>query len=351
MGFPSLDEETLEAQELIHPEKPEIRLFRELKATLDQMKVSDLAVGSDGRHRAPFHPYRTVTGRNAPTNFIFGAAKWMRGLMKPPPGCGLAYSDFCAQEVAIAAALSHDARLAEHYQSDDIYWRFAIRAGLDSRGDRKTVRALVKILFLAIGYGMGAPALAAKAGISVAEARELLALHAATYPDFTRWRAHIVDAAYLHGWLKTSFGWRRLGCADVSHRQKSKTGIIDPKDELRRWGRGVTYTELMNWPVQSAGAEMMRIVCIAATEAGVDLLAPIHDGFLYMAPIDRLEHDIARMEDLMRRSSCAVTGGLAVKVETASVRYPERYMDAKGSAMWARIMALYEARIRRATAS
>ena len=38
--------------------------------------------------------------------------------------------------------------------------------------------------------------------------------------------------------------------------------------------------ELMNWPIQSAGADLMRLLtAIAATEAGIELAAPVHDGF------------------------------------------------------------------------
>jgi hypothetical protein len=351
-GLPSTDEETLETQTFLHPEVPAIPLFKELKATLDQMKIMDLAVGADGYHRASLHPYRTITGRNAPTNFIFRAAKWMRGLLKPPPGYGLAYIDFVAQEVAIAAALSHDARMAEHYRSDDIYWRFAVTHGLDSRGAHAPVRALVKILFLAIGYGMSAWALAAKAGIPLAEAHELIALHLATYPDFARWRANIVDAAHLEGWLKTSFGWARHGCADLATRKKGKPSALGLEEEMRRWGQSVPDTELMNWPIQSAGAELMRIVCIAAVEAGINLLAPIHDGFLIMAPVDRLDHDIVRMKDLMERSSRVITRGLTIRAkEEVVTRYPDRFMDEKGEAMWKRIMALYEGKIRNTVAA
>jgi DNA polymerase I-like protein with 3'-5' exonuclease and polymerase domains len=317
----------------LYPEKLEIQLFRELKMTLDEMKVADLAVGADDRHRVSLHPFRTITGRNAPTGSIFGPARWMRGLIRPPPGFGLAYLDFAAEEVAIAAALSHDARLAEHYQSEDVYWRFAVAAGLDRRGDRKTVRALVKVLFLAIGYGMGPPMLARRAGITLAEAKELLTLHAATYPDFTRWRSNVVDAAYLHGWLRTSYGWQRTGCGSLS-----------------KGGGSVPHTQLMNWPVQSAGADLMRIVCIAATEALVELVMPVHDGFLILAPLDRLEHDIARIDSIMKRSSEVVTRGLTMKVDTKRVLYPDRYMDDRGQAMWDRIMALREARIRKAVA-
>jgi hypothetical protein len=346
-GLPALDEDTFEEQIALHPELPQLRLLHELDATLHQMELGSLAIGADGKHRFSVHPFRTITGRNAPTDFIFGAAKWMRGLIKPPPGHGLAYLDFAAQEVAIAAALSGDARLAEHYASGDPYWRFAVVAGLDSRGDRATVRALVKVLFLAIGYGMGVRTLAARAGISLAEARELEELHTVTYPDFARWREDIVDSAYLHGWLSTSYGWRRSGCGDVATKRNKKPGIVDSREESRRWGRGVPASELMNWPIQSAGADMTRIVCIAATEAGIELSAPVHDGFLIAAPLDRFDHDVARMDSLMRRSSEVVTRGLTVRVETKRVCYPDRYMDEKGQAMWDRIIGLYRAKIRK----
>jgi hypothetical protein len=359
-GLPAFDEDSFEEQIALHPELPQLRLLRELDATLQQMELGDLPIGEDGRHRFSVHPFRAITGRNAPTGgkdlagqplpFIFSAAKWMRGLIKPPPGYGVAYLDFAAEEVAIAAALSHDARLAEHYSSGDPYWRFAVAAGLDSRGDRVTIRALVKVLFLAIGYGMGPPALARKAGISLAEARELLAMHTATYPDFARWRENVVDWAYLRGYLRTSFGWQRIGCADVAVKRHQKR-LLSPQEEARRWGRGVPPTELMNWPVQSAGADLMRIVCIAATKAGIELAAPVHDGFLIVAPLDRLDHDADGMATLMRRSSEVVARGLTIRAETKLVRSPDRYMDEKGEAMWNRIMGLYKAKIRNAVVS
>jgi hypothetical protein len=41
--------------------------------------------------------------------------QWLRGLIRPPQAYGLAYVDFCSQEIAIAAALSADERMAEGY--------------------------------------------------------------------------------------------------------------------------------------------------------------------------------------------------------------------------------------------
>ena len=174
------------------------------------------------------------------------------------------------------------------------------------------------MLFLAIGYGMQAPSLARKTGKTLAEAKELLQLHASTYPDFTRWREAIVDRARLNGWLSTNFGWRRQGCENAP------------------------ATELMNWPIQSAGADLMRLVCIAATEAGIELAAPVHDGFLIVAPLDRLHAEIERMKAIMIRASTVVTGGLPIQVEVEPVRFPDRYMDERGQAMWDRVMGLLE---------
>ena len=72
---------------------------------------NNLAVGGDGRNRTMLSPFGTVTARNAPstTKFIFGPSVWLRGLIKPAEGYGLAYIDWSQQEFAIAAALSGDA--------------------------------------------------------------------------------------------------------------------------------------------------------------------------------------------------------------------------------------------------
>jgi DNA polymerase I len=189
--------------------------------------------------------------------------------------------------------LAGDERLAEHYANGDVYLNFAIAAGLAPPGatkqTHKEIRDLAKVLFLATGYGMQAPSLAKRAGITLAEAKELLQLHAGTYRRFTRWREGVVDHAMLHGRLSTGFGWRRRGCERAP------------------------ATELMNWPIQSAGAELMQIVCIASTEASLEVAAPVHDGFLITAPLERLDHDVERMKAIMARASEVVTGACGLK--------------------------------------
>jgi hypothetical protein len=82
----------------------------------------------------------------------------------------------------------------------------------------------------------------------------------------------------------------------------------------------------MNWPIQSTGADLMRIVCIAATEVGIEVAAPVHDAFLIVSPLERLDQDVAHMREIMIRASKVVTGGLPIRVDQKVVRFPDRYM-------------------------
>ena len=110
---------------------PAVAPLRELRGALSEMRLSDLAVGCDGRNRTLLSAFRARTGRNQPSSarFIFGPSVWLRGLIQPPPGHGLAYIDWAQQEFGIAAALSGDRLMLEAYRSGDPYLAFAIQAG------------------------------------------------------------------------------------------------------------------------------------------------------------------------------------------------------------------------------
>jgi hypothetical protein len=301
---------------------PELQPLHELRATLSGLRLTGLEVGSDGRNRCLLSPFKAVTSRNQPSNtkFIFGPARWMRGLIKPPEGCGLAYIDCASQEIGIAAALSGDERMADGYREGDPYLAFAKAAQLVPADATKTTHKLMrercKAVVLGINYGMGPEAMALQAGITPAEAKELLRLHNETYRPFWRWIGDTVSAAMLTNKMQTVFGWRR------------------------RVGRDANPRSLMNFPMQSHGAEMMRIAAIAATEAGIQVCAPIHDAFLIAAPLDRLEADIAAMRGMMSKAGRAVTGGLDIRTDAEIVRWPGRYNDERGRAMWEKVMSL-----------
>jgi hypothetical protein len=110
---------------------PAVSPTRELRSALSELRLNDLAVGQDGRNRTILSAFRSRTGRNQPSNakYIFGPSVWLRALIKPPAGFGVAYIDWSQQEFGIAAALSGDHAMQAAYQSGDPYLTFAKQAG------------------------------------------------------------------------------------------------------------------------------------------------------------------------------------------------------------------------------
>jgi len=305
---------------------PEIAPLRELRAALSEMRLADLAVGRDGRNRTMLSAFRARTGRNQPSNtkFIFGPSVWLRGLIQPPPGYGIAYVDWSQQEFGIAAALSGDPMMTEAYRSGDPYLAFAKQAGAvpkdATKASHKAEREQYKACVLAVQYGMGEVGLASRIGQPPIRARELLRLHRETYRVFWRWSDAAVDHAMLRGSLHTVFGWRVQVPANANPRS------------------------LRNFPMQANGAEMLRLACCLGTERGIEVCAPVHDAVLICAPLERLDADVARMQDAMREASWVVLEGFELGTNAELVRYPYRYADPRGTVMWNRVMKLIRQR-------
>jgi hypothetical protein len=315
----------------------DVALMRELRYSLSKLRLSKLAVGSDGRNRAMLSPFRARTSRNQPSNskFIFGPSVWLRGLIKPGPGRAIAYVDWSQQEFGIAAALSGDPGMMEAYLSGDPYLAFAKQAGavpLDGiREDYELERDLFKACILGVQYGMGAESLALKIGRSPAHARELLQLHRRCYPQYWAWSNGAEAHAMLLSRLHTVFGW------------------------TIRVGPDANPRSLRNFGCQANGAEMLRLACSLLTEAGIEVNAPVHDAGLISGPADSIDEVVARAKSLKEEASAIVLSGFRLRSDAKIVRYPDRYMDERGRAFWDRVMALLpeesEARRRPETAT
>jgi DNA polymerase-1 len=300
--------------------------LRELRGALSEMRLSDLTVGRDGRNRTILSAFRARTGRNQPSNtkFIFGPSVWLRGLIQPPSGYGIAYIDWAQQEFGIAAALSGDPLMMDAYCSGDPYLAFAKQAGAApadaTKATHKAIRDQFKSTVLAVQYGMGAEALARRIGQPPIHARELLRLHRETYRVFWAWSDRIVDHAMLTNSLHTVFGWQVQ---------------VPPISNDR---------SLRNFPMQANGAEMLRLACCLGTEQDIEVCAPVHDAVLICAPLNCLDADVARMQQVMAEASRIVLAGFELGTDAKIVRYPDRYMDDRGTVMWDRVMKLIHER-------
>jgi DNA polymerase I len=315
---------------------PIVSPMRELRSSLSDLRLNDLAVGGDGRNRTILSAFRARSGRNAPSNtrFIFGPSVWLRSVIKPPPGYGLAYVDWSQQEFGIAAVLSGDQAMQQAYLSGDPYLAFAKQAGAAPSDATKqshgVIRELYKTCALGVQYGMEAPSLAARIGQPPIVARDLLRAHRETYRAFWKWSDAALDYAMLTGGLHTVFGWR----VHVGEKPNPRS--------------------LRNFPMQANGAEMLRLACCLATERGIEVCAPVHDAVLICAPLERLEDDIVKMRAIMAEASRIILNGFELRTDCPDevdeegnpiryphvIRYPRRFMDGRGAAMWDQVMRL-----------
>jgi DNA polymerase I len=303
---------------------PQLEPLKELRHSLGKLRLASLAVGPDGRNRVMLSAFRAATGRNQPSNSksIFGPAVWLRGLIKPAERRAVAYIDWSAQEVWIAAKLSGDQALLDSVTSGDPYLSFAKRAGLApadaTRDSHKTARDMCKTCVLGANYGMQARSLAYRAGITDVEAQEILRRLAHAYPVYTDWAQQVVDIGLLGGSLTTVLGWQLH---------------VGPK---------ARPTSLRNFPMQANGAEMLRLACCLATEAGVTVCAPVHDALLIEAPADDIGGAVGTTQAAMARASSVVLDGLEVPTDVETVEYPGRYADPRGAVMWDRVTELLQ---------
>jgi DNA polymerase I len=248
---------------------------------------------------------------------------WLRRLIKPGPGMSVVYLDWSAQEIAIAAALSGDHFLAESIASGDPYMHFVVLAGMVPEGATKEThqqeRALCKATMLGTQYGMGSRSLAFRTKKKIIEAEAMLETLARTYPIFAKWREAEVDTAFLRGYATTNYGWT----LHVSERTKP--------------------TALKNFPMQSHGAEMLRIALCLTTVRDVTVIAPVHDAIMIECPTEVLDDTVKVARGAMAEAAAAVIGpGVWIDTSVKITSYPDRYQDADGrdTDMWNRVTRL-----------
>jgi hypothetical protein len=303
---------------------PAVSPLRELRSSLADLRLNDLAVGHDSRNRTMLSVFRARTGRNQPSSsrYIFGPSVWIRSLIKPPPGMAVAYVDFEQQEFGVAAKLSGDSNMLAAYASGDPYLAFAKQAGAIPAGATKDThgceRELYKTTALAVLYGMEAYGLALRLDQPTIIARDLLRAHHETFRQFWRWSDAVVDHAKLTGILHTVFGWTLHGCCDTNPRS------------------------LRNFEMQAHGAEILRLACCLATERGVEVCAPVHDAVLIASPIGKIDTAVTVTREAMAEASRVVLDGFEIRTEAKITRYPERFTDKRGTRMWNVVTQLVE---------
>jgi DNA polymerase I-like protein with 3'-5' exonuclease and polymerase domains len=243
----------------------------------------------------------------------------MRGLVRPPCGAAIAYLDYQSEEFAIAAALSGDEKMLAAYLGGDPYLGVGIAMGIAPGGATKSshgaIREMCKVIVLGLGYGMEKFGLSRRLGISESDAADLLLRHRRAFPVFWRWSEGGVAFAKAQRKIVTPFGWQM------------------------HVPRNVNPRALLNWPMQSLGADLLRLVATALVDEGVKVAALIHDAVLVEGSAKEFDGLVEHACATMRRASELVVG-VPLRVDIGSddephlFRYPARFRDKREGGMY-----------------
>jgi len=305
---------------------PGIEGLHALRDSLGFIVKARLPIGCDGRNRPSLFPFGTATGRNAHTKSPYNAHAGMRGFMVFPRAAIGAYLDWRTQEVGVAAALSDDRALIDDYAGGDIYHALARLCDLTNDPDpvhwKKTnpaMRNRMKPLQLGINYGMGVPSLARGLDRHPLIASEIIERHKRRYPRFWQWRADMVGTAMLERRIESVFGWS----LHLSTSPNQRT--------------------LYNFPMQSGGAEMLRLATVRLCEAGIIPIMLIHDGILFEeTEREKIEH----AKEIMLTAGRDVCSGFEIGVDVDQLlENGARYCDKRPMAqqMWTTVMKALQA--------
>ena len=315
---------------------PQLQPLRELNYTISKMRLEKLAVGHDRRNHVQFWAFSTKTSRNAPkaSEYIFSPSVWLRSLIKPEQGHAVAYVDYSAQELGTSAILSGDCEMIKSYESGDPYLCFGKVIGeiplTATKESHTKERDKFKLCLLGILYGMTAKGLAVYSGLTEPAAKRVLRSHKRLHKTFWSWSDSVEEQARLKGKIQTCYGWRFSA--------PWKPAKPDAKNR-----KGVPARTIRNFPVQATAAEMFRLAVCLMTERGVKVCALVHDAVLIEAPIDEVDHAANVTRAAMAEASRIIfKGRLELRTDAKIFRYPDRYFDGRGKAMWETVMAVLE---------
>ncbi len=200
-------------------------------------------------------------------------------------GCMFSGADYSQQELRVLAEYSRDRGLIEAFEKGiDIHIHVARLLFRDASidGDKHPKRKAAKNLNFGLIYGMGVNKLSRGLKISVREAKELMDLHAHTFPGAFEWKQDSVRFAKKHGYVETLLGRRRY---------------LDTTDQKYEREAG-------NTPIQGSSAEMTKIAVVVLHRRWQERVVNIvHDEIVLEADKSRIHEAQKHLEAAMMEAA------------------------------------------------
>ncbi len=240
-------------------------------------------------------------------------ARYIRKLMKAPPGYLLCEHDFSGQEMRWMACYSQDANMLEIFKSKPPYddghafmgARLASRTFEnlieDYHKDKETEefkqasndRYLGKFANLSLQYRTSANTLMRKARIEykipmlLLEAQRVKQVYEATFSGVPRYWDSQIQFAKAHGYVESFNGKRFRFNASAWQRD-------------RQWSSGSTA---INWPIQGIGGSQkslaMKYLVPYLREIGGEFAWDLHDGLFTFLPEDSAYDEAVNIREIL----------------------------------------------------
>lgn len=296
---------------------PELRPLKEVRDAMSALQSVILNWDADGWCQCGSTSFWTATGRNQPwvrDGFVMNMHPGFRvGGIEVRDGMALIAADYSKQEPAIGIALSGDERFARLYLTGDLYETFGSVAGVD--------RPSAKSGVLGINYGMGLIALTSKIYADLGDITRHEAERLATIIKGAFDRECAIYSAYLdaeakraadRGWCESVDGWIVFTSPNFSRK-----------------------TQLRNFPIQSAGAAMLRRAIITlARETSIDIPFTLHDAIYANAPIGEAEETAAIVAEHMESARAHILRNapldMPIEVEPKIFTHQSGIVDGRG---------------------
>ncbi|HEV7645095.1 MAG TPA: DNA polymerase I [Pyrinomonadaceae bacterium] len=246
-------------------------------------------VQSDGRIHGKLNQTVAATGRlsstdpnlqNIPIRTVLGQE--IRRAFIPAKGNKLISADYSQLELRILAHVTQDEKMLEAFRNnEDIHAQTALLVfGDGSAQEMKERRRLAKIVNFGIAYAVEAYGLSQRVGLTVQEAKKVIADYFETYKGIRTYMDETPLKAKEQGYISSLFG-RRRPLPSINDRNYTV--------------RSRAEREAINMPIQGSASDIVKISMLRVDKAlqkegfQAKLIMQIHDELLLDVPENEVE--------------------------------------------------------------
>src|SRR5262249_1197873 len=91
---------------------------------------------------------------------------------------------------------------------------------------------------------------------------------------------------------------------------------------------------MLNFPIQGAGADILRAAATMMYDEGIKVLAMIHDAVLIESDTETIDQSVKIVQECWRKASKSILRGFELDSDVEIVRHPETFAPEDTDEFW-----------------